>query len=39
MHFVAPLFEDMKAFIFQNFDREEVDKKINPELISHYFNR
>lgn len=39
MHFVAPLFDDMKAFISQNFNQEEIDRKINPELISHYFNR
>ncbi len=39
MHFVAPLFDDMKAFISQNFDQEEIDRKISPELISHYFNR
>ncbi|MEA3456739.1 MAG: RluA family pseudouridine synthase [Campylobacterota bacterium] len=39
MHFIAPLFDDMKAFISQNFDQEEIDKKICPELIGHYFNR
>lgn len=39
MHFIAPLFDDMKAFISQNFDQEEIDQKINPELIDHYFNR
>ncbi len=39
MHFVAPLFDDMKAFISQKFDQEEIDRKISPELISHYFNR
>ncbi len=39
MHFVAPLFDDMKAFISQNFNQEEIDRKISPELISHYFNR
>lgn len=39
MHFIAPLFEDMKAFISQNFDQEEIDRKISPKLISHYFNR
>jgi len=39
MHFVAPIFDDMKAFISQNFNREEIDKKINPELIDHYFSR
>ena len=37
MHFIAPLFDDMKAFISQNFDQEEVDRKIRPELIGHYF--
>jgi len=39
MYFIAPLFDDMKAFISQNFDQQEVDKKIKPELISHYFTR
>jgi len=39
MHFIAPLFDDMKAFISQNFDQEEIDKKICPELIGNYFNR
>ena len=39
MHFVAPLFDDMKAFISQNFDQKEIDRKISPELISDYFNR
>ena len=38
MHFVAPLFEDMKAFISQNFDQEEINRKISPELIGHYFS-
>ena len=38
MHFTAPLFEDMKAFISQNFDQEVIERKIRPELIGHYFN-
>jgi len=38
MEFVAPLFEDMKAFLSKNFDQGEIDEKIHPAIISRYFS-
>ncbi len=37
MEFIAPLFEDMKSFISQNFNEEEINIKIDPNTMSHYF--
>ncbi len=37
MEFVAPLFDDMKKFISQTLDQQEVDEKTNPKLIADYF--
>ena len=37
MEFVAPLFDDMEAFISRNFDEEEVEKKIEPGSMDRYF--
>jgi hypothetical protein len=37
MEFVAPLFDDMKAFISRNFDEKEIEKKIEPGLMDRYF--
>jgi 23S rRNA pseudouridine1911/1915/1917 synthase len=38
MEFVAPLFDDMKAFISRNFDEKEIEKKIEPGLMGRYFD-
>jgi len=38
MQFVAPLFDDMSGFIIQNFDREEISKKIDPKSLYRYFD-
>jgi 23S rRNA pseudouridine1911/1915/1917 synthase len=38
MEFVAPLFEDMKAYISKNFDQGEVDEKIDPHTLGTLFN-
>jgi 23S rRNA pseudouridine1911/1915/1917 synthase len=38
MEFVAPLFNDMKILFSQNFDEEEINSKIDPDRISHYFH-
>lgn len=37
MEFVAPLFSDMREFIYQNFNQGEVDEKICPDIIDSYF--
>ena len=37
MEFVAPLFPDMQEFITKNFNKGEVDEKINANLIDSYF--
>ncbi|MEA3490868.1 MAG: RluA family pseudouridine synthase [Campylobacterota bacterium] len=37
MEFVAPLFDDMKLYLAQNFESEEIKNKINPKIISNYF--
>jgi 23S rRNA pseudouridine1911/1915/1917 synthase len=39
MHFLAPLFDDMKLFISQNFDQVEIDARIDPKVIDKYFCR
>jgi len=38
MEFVAPLFSDMREFIYSNFNQGEVDEKINPDNIDSYFS-
>ena len=37
MEFVAPLFPDMQEFINKNFNKGEVDEKINANIIDSYF--
>ncbi len=37
MEFVAPLFPDMKDFIFNKFNQGEINEKINPHIIDSYF--
>jgi len=37
VEFVAPLFSDMQQFINKNFNKGEVDEKINANLIDNYF--
>ncbi len=37
MEFVAPLFPDMQEFITKNFNKGEVDEKIDANLIDSYF--
>ena len=37
MEFVAPLFPDMQQFINKNFQKGDVDEKINANLIDSYF--
>jgi len=37
MEFVAPLFDDMTAYITKYFDQEIVDNKINPETLGSLF--
>jgi 23S rRNA pseudouridine1911/1915/1917 synthase len=38
MEFVAPLFDDMKAYITKYFDQEEVETKIDPDTLGDRFN-
>ena len=38
MEFVAPLFDDMKAYISKNFDQGEVDEKIDPDTLGTLFS-
>lgn len=38
MEFVAPLFDDMKAYISKYFDQEEVETKIDPDTLGDRFN-
>ena len=37
MEVVAPLFSDMQEFINKNFNKGEVNEKINPNIIDNYF--
>ncbi len=37
MEFVAPLFPDMQKYITKNFNKGEVDEKINANIIDSYF--
>lgn len=37
MEFVAPLFDDMKAYISKHFDQSEVDEKIDPHTLGTLF--
>ena len=37
MEFVAPLFPDMRDFIYRQFNQGEIDEKINPAVIDSYF--
>ena len=39
LEFVAPLFDDMRAYISKNFNEKEIEQKISPDRISHYFSR
>jgi len=39
MEFAAPLFDDMKVYISKNFHEEEIEQKIKPDRISHYFSQ
>ena len=39
MEFVAPLFDDMREYLSQNFDQGEIDEKINPAIVSSHFTR
>ncbi len=39
MEFVAPLFDDMKTYITKYFDKNEVDKKMNPNTLGNLFNQ
>jgi 23S rRNA pseudouridine1911/1915/1917 synthase len=38
MEFIAPLFSDMREFIYSNFNQGEVNEKINPDIIDSYFS-
>jgi len=38
MEFVAPIFSDMQDVIYQQFNKGEIDEKINPHIIDGYFN-
>lgn len=38
MEFIAPLFDDMKAYISKNFDQGEVDEKIDPHTLGILFD-
>jgi len=38
MEFVAPLFDDMQAYIDKEFKKGDVYEKINPSLINSYFS-
>ena len=38
MEFVAPLFDDMRMLFSQNFNEEEINKKIDTDRISQYFH-
>ncbi len=38
MEFIAPLFEDMKQYLSDNFDQGDIDEKINPHTLSHRFD-
>ncbi len=37
MEFVAPLFPDMQKYIIKNFNKGDVDEKINANIIDSYF--
>ncbi len=37
MEFVAPLFDDMKAYISKYFNQEEIDRKIDPLILGRGF--
>ena len=37
MEFIAPLFPDMQKYITKNFNKGEVDEKINANIIDSYF--
>jgi len=38
MRFVAPLPQDMLAFLDAKFHREQIDEKINPDIFDEWFN-
>ncbi len=37
MEFIAPLFPDMKNYLYQKFNKGEIDEKINPNSINSLF--
>ncbi len=37
VEFVAPIFPDMRDFIYRKFNQGEIDEKINPTVIDSYF--
>ncbi len=37
IEFIAPLFPDMKDYLYQRFDKGEIDEKINPNSIDSLF--
>jgi len=39
MEFIAPLFDDMKAYLSKYFDQDEIDEKINPQTLGTLFNK
>jgi len=38
MEFIAPMFPDMRDFLYQKFNQGEIDEKINPDIIDSYFD-
>jgi len=38
MEFIAPMFPDMRDFIYRKFNQGEIDEKINPNIIDGYFD-
>ena len=38
MEFVAPIFTDMTEIMYQQFNKGEIDEKINPNIIDSYFD-
>ncbi len=38
MEFVAPIFSDMQDILYQQFNKGEIDEKINPNIINSYFD-
>ncbi|MCK4441436.1 MAG: RluA family pseudouridine synthase, partial [Sulfurovaceae bacterium] len=38
MEFIAPMFPDMRNFIYRKFNQGEIDEKIKPNIIDSYFD-